>query len=215
MFTGIVEEIGSIKSIQRGENSAILNIYAERILDDLKIGDSVAINGVCLTVTDLNDNGFTADVMHETMNRTGLAKVIVGSNVNIERAMGVNGRFGGHIVLGHVDGVGKILKIERDDNAIWYTVQANKDITRYIVEKGSIALDGISLTVARVGEEEFAISAIPHTVNVTILKEKKIGDMVNVEVDIIGKYVEKLLCTKVKDKEDTNLTYEFLAQNGF
>lgn len=211
MFTGIIEEIGQISGIIKGRNSAVLDIRAKLILDDLKIGDSVAVNGVCLTVIDFNSGGFKADVMHETLNRCALSMLKAGSNVNLERAMRADGRFGGHIVSGHVDGIGKISNIQRDDNAVWYTVKADKNILKYIVEKGSAAIDGISLTVAKVTETEFSVSVIPHTSEVTVLSEKKVGDIVNIETDIIGKYVEKLF----ENRKQSNITREFLAKYGY
>lgn len=215
MFTGIIEEVGKIERIQNGSHSAVLHIQAQKILDDLKIGDSVAVNGVCLTVTSFHKQGFSADVMHETLNRSALALLQIGSRVNLERAMPVDGRFGGHIVAGHVDGMGKIMRIEQDDNAVWYTVQAAESVMKYIVEKGSIAIDGISLTVAKVETAYFSISAIPHTVRETTLKERRIGDAVNLETDIIGKYVEKLLCPKAVSQPNGGLTREFLAKYGY
>jgi len=193
MFTGIVEELGTIRAIQRGTHSAVLSIGASLVLSDLKIGDSVAVNGVCLTATGKDGGGFTADVMHETLNRSSLGKLVPGSPVNLERAMPANGRFGGHIVAGHVDGVGRIARIRRDDTAVWYTVEAAPEVLRYVVEKGSITVDGISLTVAAVTRKDFSVSAIPHTVSHTILNERTEGSLVNLETDIIGKYVEKLL----------------------
>lgn len=218
MFTGIVEEMGKIQNIKKGSHSAALQIAAREITADLHMGDSVAVNGVCLTVTDFSSNSFTADVMHETLNRTALADLKTGSPVNLERAIAANGRFGGHIVSGHVDGVGQITDITRDDNAIWYTIATQPEIMHYMVEKGSITIDGISLTVARVNEQSFAISAIPHTVAVTTLGGKNIGDRVNLENDIIGKYVEKFLQpadTAEKPATESKLTLEFLTENGF
>lgn len=215
MFTGIVEEIGSIEHIQRGRNSAILTIQAETVLEGTKIGDSIAVNGICLTVTALTARGFSADVMHETLNRSSLSQLKQGSHVNLERAMAANGRFGGHIVAGHVDGVGKILRIQRDDTAIWYTVEAEPPVLRYIVEKGSITMDGISLTVARVDSKSFAISAIPHTVEQTILRERREGELVNLETDIIGKYVEKLLQPAPEQPQKQTITKDFLSRYGF
>ena len=231
MFTGIVEEIGTLKSVQKGRHSAVLRIQAKKILEDVHIGDSIAVNGICLTVTEFSANEFAADVMHETMSRTNLGQLRQGSPVNLERAMAANGRFGGHIVSGHVDGTGTIASITRDDNAIWYTISAAPAILRYIVEKGSITIDGTSLTVARVSDKDFAISAIPHTVAVTILGQKKVGDQVNLENDILGKYVEKLLQGDIqsswqngqfmsKGSDDSTqkkggITMEFLTANGF
>lgn len=215
MFTGIVEEIGTIQNIQKGRHSAILSIQADLILSDLKIGDSVAVNGVCLTATSLSPQGFTADVMHETLDRSSLSQLKRGSHVNLERAMPADGRFGGHIVAGHVDGMGKIQKIRRDDNAVWYTIQAEPSILRYIVEKGSITIDGISLTVARVSAEDFSISAIPHTVQITTLGERREGDLVNLENDIIGKYVERLLTPADPQPAKNTLTKDFLLRCGY
>ena len=216
MFTGIVEEMGQVEGIQRGKQSAVLTIRAKTVLEGTKIGDSIAVNGVCLTVTSLLSDRFSADVMHETLDRSALAGLRRGSLVNLERAMAADGRFGGHIVAGHIDGTGRITRIKRDDNAVWYTVQAAPQLLRYIVEKGSIAMDGISLTVARVEETAFSISAIPHTVAQTALQNRREGDLVNLETDIIGKYVEKLL--RPRDAQAApagGLTLEFLAQNGF
>lgn len=215
MFTGIVEEMGTIEKIQKGRHSAILHIRAELILDDLKIGDSVAVNGVCLTATSIHSQVFTADVMHETLNRSSLAQLKSGSRVNLERAMPAWGRFGGHIVAGHVDGMGTITRISRDDTAVWYTIQASPSILRYIIEKGSIAIDGISLTVAQTGTDSFSISAIPHTVAATTLSQRRTGDSVNLENDMIGKYVEKLFTPSDKQKPTSTLTKEFLSQCGY
>ena len=216
MFTGIVEEMGQIRSIVRGASSAVLSIEANLILEDLKIGDSVAVNGVCLTATSIGAGGFTADVMHETLNRSSLGALQKGSHVNLERAMIANGRFGGHIVSGHIDGTGTIGLIQKDDNALWYTILADAKLLRYIVEKGSVTIDGISLTVADVQSDRFAVSLIPHTAKVTVLGEKRTGDIVNLETDIIGKYVEKLLKPAVEEtKQKSAITMEFLAENGF
>ena len=219
MFTGIVEEVGILKSIRRGASSAVLEIAARTVLEDIHLGDSIAVNGVCLTATSFTGSSFTADVMHETLDRSSLAALRPGSRVNLERAMAANGRFGGHIVAGHVDGVGTVLETKQDDNAGWYTIAAGPEVLRYVVEKGSITIDGISLTVARVGPESFAISAIPHTVAVTVLKDRKAGDKVNLETDIIGKYVEKLLTTgpvqTAEPKQTSGITKDFLTRYGF
>ena len=215
MFTGIVEEMGVLKSIRKGAHSAILEIQAKVVLEDIHLGDSIAVNGVCLTATSFSPTGFTADVMHETLNRYSLAGLTMGTPVNLERAMAADGRFGGHIVAGHVDGVGKVIRVRRDDTAIWYTIQAKTELMRYIVEKGSITIDGISLTVAEVGESEFSISAIPHTVSQTILKNRREGDLVNLETDIIGKYVEKLVCPKAEQQPKNTITMDFLSKYGF
>lgn len=215
MFTGIVEELGAIRAVRRGAASAVLSIGAAEVLSDLKIGDSVAVNGVCLTVTSLDDGGFTADVMHETLGRSSLGALVPGSRVNLERAMPANGRFGGHIVSGHIDGTGKIASVRPDDNALWYTISAAPELLRYIVEKGSITIDGISLTVAAVDEVSFSVSLIPHTAAVTALGKKRAGDIVNLETDIIGKYVEKLLHPAPEPERQGGISLEFLAENGF
>lgn len=215
MFTGIIEELGTVERVTRGRVSAVIAIRAEHILSDLKIGDSVAVNGVCLTATGLTGHGFTADVMHETLDRSSLAGLGPGSPVNLERAMAADGRFGGHIVAGHVDGVGTITAIEKDDNAIWFTITAPAQVLRYVVEKGSIAIDGISLTVARVETDRFAVSVIPHTAAVTLLGQRRTGDRVNLESDLVGKYVERLLRPAPEEKGQSRLTMEFLSQHGF
>ena len=215
MFTGIVEEMGQVEGIQRGRQSAVLAIRAKTVLEGTKIGDSIAVNGVCLTVTTLSPGRFTADVMHETLDRSSLAQLKRGSAVNLERAMAADGRFGGHLVAGHIDGTGRVTEVRKDDNAIWYTIQAAPQVLRYIVEKGSIAVDGISLTVARVETDRFAISAIPHTVAQTVLRDRKEGDLVNLETDIIGKYVEKLLSPAPESQASGGITLDFLARNGF
>lgn len=215
MFTGIVEEMGTIRAIRKGSHSAVLEIQAKVVLEDIHIGDSIAVNGVCLTATSFTPATFTADVMHETLNRSSLANLRPGSRVNLERAMAANGRFGGHIVAGHVDGVGTVLRTQKDDNAIWYTIGASPEVLRYVVEKGSITIDGISLTVANVETDSFAISAIPHTVAVTVLQDRKPGDIVNLETDIVGKYVEKLLAPKEIPKQPSGITRDFLSKYGF
>ncbi|MDO4393300.1 MAG: riboflavin synthase [Bacillota bacterium] len=213
MFTGIIEERGKIKSVARGSNSAVLTIEATDILSDVHLGDSIAVNGVCLTCTSFTSTQFTADVMHETLNRSSLGQLRPGSIVNLERAMQANGRFGGHIVSGHIDGTGKITDIRRDDNAVWYTIETPAEIMRYIIEKGSIAIDGISLTVAAVSNTSFKVSIIPHTAAETTLSLKRSGDIVNLENDVIGKYVEKLI--QPYDKKSSGITMEFLAGHGF
>lgn len=215
MFTGIIEEIGTVEQIRHGRHSAVLTISAEKVLKGTKIGDSIAVNGVCLTVTALSSSCFSADVMHETLNRSTLANLTRKSHVDLERAMPADGRFGGHIVAGHVDGIGKIVRIRRDDTAIWYTIQADPGILRYIVEKGSVTVDGISLTVADVTQAGFSVSAIPHTVCETVLQEQSEGGLVNLETDIIGKYVEKLIIPVQETKNDSKITKDFLSKYGF
>lgn len=216
MFTGIVEEIGTIKNIKHGTKSAELTIKGSLVISDSKIGDSIAVNGVCLTATTINGDTFTADVMAESMRRTALGSLKPGSRVNLERAMPANGRFGGHIVSGHIDGTGTISKLEREDNAVWVTINADEKILRYVIEKGSIAIDGISLTVAYVDDDCFKVSIIPHTASETTLLSKAPGDIVNLENDVIGKYVEKLMTSsKQEDKNKSKLDTNFLMEHGF
>ncbi len=230
MFTGIIEEIGTIQSIAEGSKSAVLTVQADKVLNDSKIGDSIAVNGVCLTVTSIHGRVFTADVMAETLRRSSLGSLVRGSNVNLERAMAAYGRFGGHIVSGHIDGTGSIISMKREDNAVWVCIKTSPDILKFIVEKGSIAIDGISLTVAGLDNESFMVSVIPHTGSETTLLKKSAGDIVNLENDIIGKYVERLLFFR-DAKEESNseisvsdlnisnkkndITMDFLKENGF
>ena len=212
MFTGIIEEVGSVISIRRSAASSFIRLRAEKVLSGTKLGDSIAVNGVCLTVTELDDTSFQADVMNETLSRSSLGSLSNGSPVNLERAMAADGRFGGHIVSGHIDGTGTITNIRNDGIAVWYTISAKPDIMRYIVEKGSIAVDGISLTVAKVTDSSFSVSVIPHTAAETILGNRKKGDIVNLENDIIAKYIEKL----IKPESSKNgVSLELLARNGF
>lgn len=217
MFTGIIEEVGVIESIRKGANSAVITVRGDTILSDLKLGDSVALNGVCLTATEITNHSYSVDVMHETLKRTNLGDLKGGSRVNLERAMPADGRFGGHIVAGHIDGTGRIVSMEKDDNAVKITVAADKSILRYIIDKGSIAIDGISLTVAEVNDSAFMVSIIPHTAANTTLLEKKPGDSVNLENDMVGKYVEKLLLSgkDAPEEKSGGITLEFLAENGF
>lgn len=215
MFTGIVEETGTVKAVQKGSASSYIKIQADKIFSDMHIGDSIAVNGVCLTVTDFGGKIFRADVMNETLSRSSLGTLKNGSPVNLERAMAANGRFGGHIVSGHIDGTGTISKIENDGIAVWYTISALPEIMRYIVEKGSIAIDGISLTIAAATDSTFSVSIIPHTASQTIVSTKKVGDIVNLENDIIGKYVEKLMKSAETAEKSSGITMDFLAKNGF
>ncbi|WP_303872290.1 riboflavin synthase [Eubacterium ramulus] len=218
MFTGLIEEVGTIQNVRRGARSCVLTIGCKKVLEGSQIGDSIAVNGVCLTVTNMGGSYYTADVMAETMNRSSLRQLSTGASVNLERAMPANGRFGGHIVSGHIDGTGTVQSIEPDDNAIWYTIAAKPNLLRYIVEKGSITIDGISLTVAYVDEHCFKVSIIPHTQQVTALHDRGVGDIVNLECDIIGKYVEKLLqpaAAEEETKKEIGITEDFLKKYGF
>lgn len=217
MFTGIIEEIGTIKSINSNGISSQLCISANTILEDTKIGDSIAVNGVCLTVTSIKSNSFTADVMAETLRRSNLGSLLPQSKVNLERAMPANGRFGGHIVSGHIDGTGTIVEIKPEGNAVWIKINCSSNLLKYIIHKGSITIDGISLTVAKVTDSDFSVSIIPHTAANTTLLQKKSGDVVNLENDVVGKYIEKLLSFQKIDeqKPQSKITEEFLRQNGF
>lgn len=215
MFTGIIEEIGTVTAIRRGAASSVLTIEGRIIFEGLKTGDSVAVNGVCLTVRSLEKRAFVADVMHETLNRSSLGTLRAGGRVNLERAMPADGRFGGHIVSGHIDGTGVVRNIRRDDNAVWYTVAADEKILRYIVEKGSVALDGVSLTVVSVSDGGFSVSVIPHTADSTTLSERRSGDVVDIENDLVGKYVEKLLSRGEAAPKSSGITSEFLSRFGF
>ena len=213
MFTGLIEEVGTIQNVRRGARSCVLTIGCKKVLEGSQIGDSIAVNGVCLTVTNMGGSYYTADVMAETMNRSSLRQLSTGASVNLERAMPANGRFGGHIVSGHIDGTGTVQSIEPDDNAIWYTIAAKPNLLRYIVEKGSITIDGISLTVAAVEPTGFSVSTIPHTVRQTNLNQRHKGDFVNLETDVVGKYIERLLPSETP-KQNT-LTKEMLLRCGF
>lgn len=193
MFTGIIEEIGHVKSLHRGARSFTLEVEATHIMTDTHVGDSIATNGVCLTVTSLTGQGFTADVMPETVARTALGELKPGSPVNLERALSLQTRLGGHIVSGHIDGTGRIADRRQDDNALWLTIHCDSSLLRYIILKGSITIQGVSLTVARVDEQGFAVSLIPHTQQQTTLHQMRVGQLVNLENDILAKYVEKLL----------------------
>ena len=193
MFTGIIEEIGKVKAIVRHANSIKLTIAVKKILEDIHIGDSICTNGVCLTVTSFDDSSYTADVMPETMNRTNFKDLRINDLVNCERAMLANGRFGGHIVSGHIDGIGFVSKMTKDDKAVRIRIETRPEIQRYIVEKGSITIDGISLTVTDVTSFDFGVSIIEHTQDATTLTKKNIGDTVNLENDIVGKYIEKFV----------------------
>ena len=228
MFTGIVEEMGRIHSIAMGTKSAVLTIEAGMVLEGTKIGDSIAVNGVCLTVTSLQGRCFSADVMAETLRRSSLGRLSRGSRVNLERAMAADGRFGGHMVAGHIDGTGTVLSMRREDNAVWVEIGTSEKILRYIIEKGSIAIDGISLTVAGLTDNGFSVSVIPHTGQETTLLQKKAGDVVNLENDLVGKYVERLLGLEQPRGDAGNsvnegrsggategITREMLAKYGF
>ena len=216
MFTGIIEEVGTVRRVLSGGTAGEISIRASTVLEGTHIGDSIAVNGVCLTVTGMTGDGFTADVMPETLRRTNLGRLNSDSRVNLERAMAAGGRFGGHIVSGHIDGVGTIRSMRREENAVWVTIAAPTHILRLIVEKGSIAIDGVSLTVAEVTSETFSVSIIPHTGAQTILLSKRPGEQVNLENDVVGKYVQRLLEPyQTETPKSGGITEEFLMQYGF
>ena len=217
MFTGIIEELGTVKKIEIHGESGTISIMAQKVLEHTKIGDSIAVNGVCLTVTSLSFDGFTADIMAETFRRSSLSKCHPKDKVNLERAMAADGRFGGHIVSGHIDGTGVITEKKKEGNAVWVTIKTDPKIADLIVEKGSICIDGISLTVAESGKDYFKVSIIPHTAKETTLLTKQPKDLVNLENDVVGKYVQKLLNIKNEEKQEkrsSNITMDFLEQYG-
>lgn len=221
MFTGLIEETGAIRSVRSAGRSLHLTVGARLVLEGIKLGDSIAVNGVCLTVVRFDSDSFTADVMPETYEKTNLKDQQPGAPVNLERTMALGDRFGGHIVQGHVDGTGTIAAMERDEIAVWVSVLAPPEIMRYIVPKGSITIDGISLTVVDTEPERFRVSLIPHTFAVTAMKHRKVGDRVNLEVDILAKYVERLLTGRLPAAGPAGterrgaLTEEFLREHGF
>lgn len=224
MFTGIIEEVGTVMSVKSSANAMKLTIRAPKVTQDINMGDSIAVNGICLTACGLGRESFTVDVMGETLSRTSLKGSRCGSHVNLERALTLNGRLGGHIVSGHIDGIGTVTAIKNDDIARLITISAPQAVMDLIVEKGSVAVDGISLTVASVSSGDFTVSVIPHTMDNTILTEKTPGDTVNLENDCIGKYVRKLMELSEHEMQDaaarrcsgkSRVTAGFLTENGF
>jgi riboflavin synthase len=212
MFTGIIEETGIVKAIKHGSASSQLTVRTKLVVDDVKVGDSICTNGVCLTVTTLGTDYFMVDVMPETIRHTSFKMLRPGDAVNLERALRPMDRIGGHLVNGHIDGTGKIVRRWEEDNAVWFKISAEAILLRYIVDKGSVALDGISLTVTTADAQSFSVSVIPHTQHVTTLLQKKAGDLLNIECDIIAKYVEKLLNPGSKAG---NIDMDFLGRNDF
>ncbi len=211
MFTGIVEELGSVKALRRDAGAARLTISASAVLESTAIGDSICVNGVCLTVVEMNRNDFSADVAVETLKVTNLGELKIGAKVNLERALQLSARIGGHLVSGHVDAVGRIREKREEGNGWRIFIDAPADVLRYIIKKGSIAVDGISLTIADVDTSGFSIAMIPHTAKLTTLGFKAAGDSVNLESDIIGKYVERLLSGRVEE----GVSLELLRKTGF
>ena len=214
MFTGIIEEQGQIDRLDISKEGAQIFLRASLVLDGLKTGDSVAINGVCLTATKINNIGFETDITLETLSKTNFSYLKKGSIVNLERALQVNGRLDGHIVSGHIDGLGIIKSQKQKGNAIIIAIEVSDEIAKYIIKKGSIAVDGISLTVNKCLGNVFSLSIIPHTLKLTSLNNKNIGDKVNIETDMIGKYIENFVNQPTKNKEN-KINKDFLGKFGF
>lgn len=214
MFTGIVEEIGTIADVRRIENGYALRIQGQKVLEGTQLGDSIAVNGTCLTVTEFDHQSFAVGVAPETRNRTNLLSLEPGSRVNLERAVTPSTRLGGHYVQGHVDGTGKITAFRPDRESLWVTIEASPEIMKYIVPKGFICLDGTSLTVVDCFPNAFTVMLVAYTQGHIILPEKKIGYLVNIEVDILGKYVEKLISAQL-GQVSANLDQDFLKKHGF
>jgi len=212
MFTGIIEEVGVVKNVTKGARSFSMCITADVIASDLRLGDSVNTNGVCLTVTEVSQSSFTVDVMPETMRKTNLGELKHSSPVNLERALQLSSRLGGHMVSGHIDGTGLISQMKKEDNAVWITVKTDPEILRYMIPKGSVSIDGISLTVVHVQEGSFDVSLIPHTMAMTTLREKKPGDTLNIECDLVAKYIEKFAG---KANSESRIDTKFLDKYGF
>ncbi len=213
MFTGLIEDLGTLQNIKKGAHSAKLTINTSMNLSEVRIGDSIAVNGVCLTVVDLTNNTFTVEVMKETLEKTNLRELTNGQHLNLERALKFGSRLDGHLVTGHVDGIGTIQSKERHEIAEVIYFNTEPSILKYLIKKGSIAIDGISLTIVEVGNDFFSISLIPHTREKTTLGIKDIGDTVNLEVDMFAKYVEKFLSNI--NNSNSSLTYEKLAEYGY
>lgn len=221
MFTGIIEEIGRMRRIGKQGQAMVLTIEAAKVLDDVQLGDSIAINGVCLTVVEFDGSSFTVDVTPETFRKTTLGELAPGSRVNLERAMLANGRFGGHIVQGHVDTPGRIVSRKPEQNAVIFQIEpVDPSQMKYVIAHGSITLDGISLTVVNVDERSFTVSIIPHTLAQTVLQHKQPGDRLNIEYDLLGKYIDRLLSFRDRasgagSTSGEGVTMEFLAKHGF
>ncbi len=215
MFTGLIEEIGLLKDIKHSGDSMILTISAKKVLSDVSIGDSISVNGICLTVTMFDKNLFSVDVMPETLYKTSLAELKAGSKVNLERAMKASDRFGGHFVAGHIDGVATLVDRKALDNSIYLKFKLDSSLLKYVISKGSIAIDGVSLTIVKLEKDFLTVSVIPHTLQNTNLLDKDIGKIVNIEVDLLGKYVESILLNCSDKKANKNITEDFLKENGF
>ncbi|QOR65330.1 riboflavin synthase [Cytobacillus suaedae] len=217
MFTGIIEEIGKVKNISSTGEAIVMKIGATKILRDVNLGDSISVNGVCLTVTSFGSSEFTVDIMPETVRASSLKSLQRNSKVNLERAMSANGRFGGHFVSGHVDGIGTIVKKEPQANAVYYEIEVADDLRRYLLFKGSVAVDGTSLTIFGLTKNTFTISLIPHTMSETVLGSKGVGEIVNIECDMLGKYLEQFVqrATTPNNQRNSSLTASFLEEHGY
>lgn len=216
MFTGIIQKMGTVKQINNQGEAYQLTVAVDDFLDTVKIGDSIATNGVCLTVTTKTNNEFTADIMPMTYRKSTFSELNVGSLVNLEKSMRITDGFDGHIVTGHIDSVGKITKIKQDYNAVLIRIKPPRETLKYFIPEGSVAIDGISLTIAELSDQDFTVSIIPHTRKWTTLKEKSVGSSVNIEGDVLGKYVERLLQFNSKESSnDSPISKNFLKDNGF
>lgn len=217
MFTGLVEEIGEILSVSQGKKSVKLKIKAEKVLENIKLGDSIATNGVCLTAVDFSNNYFVADCMYETIKRSNLKSLKVGDKVNLEKSLTLSTPLGGHLVTGDVDCEGKIISITKEGIAKIYEIKIYEKYMKYIVEKGRVTIDGASLTVMKLEDETFGVSLIPHSQDAITLGSKKVGDSVNIETDLIGKYIERFYFYDKKNNKtkESKITAEFLLENGF
>ena len=215
MFTGLVEEIGKVESIIKSTKSSRMTIKANKVLEGVKLGDSICTNGVCLTINFFDSGRFSVDVMAETIRRSNLRNFSLGDEVNLERAIRLGDRLGGHIVSGHIDGTGTIVNFQQEDNAVWITVATSSEILKYIVQRGSIAIDGVSLTVAYIDDSVFKVSIVPHTKHMTTLIRKKVGDRVNLECDMIGKYIERFIGAKDQTSVKNHIDFDFLSKHGF
>ncbi|APQ76418.1 riboflavin synthase [Clostridium botulinum] len=215
LFTGIVEEVGRILKIEEGKDFLHITIEGSKVLNPLNLGESVAVNGVCLTVTSFNSNSFTADVMTETLNKSSLGTLSKGSLVNLERAVTLNKPLGGHIVSGHIDGTGEIINMKKEGIATLLEIKSKENLLKYMIPKGSVALDGVSLTLVDIKEKSFTVSLIPHTKEETILVNKNIGDIINIECDVLGKYIYKFMHFKKEEALKNNISLDFLSKTGF
>ena len=215
MFTGLIQSIGKVHSLKQQHGSAQLQISSSLVDDDLELGESIAVNGACLTVTTWDSGSFTVDVSPETLKCTTLGQLRANQSVNLERAMRLSDRLGGHLVSGHIDCVATVRRRYQDQNAIRFDFSVPHEVMRYLVAKGSVAIDGISLTVNQVGEDTFSVAVIPHSLEMTTLQEYREGSQVNIETDLIGRYVERLLPGNKKSENEQKIDLDFLAKNGF